>query len=148
LDHQEAALEDATTAERDVPPDDVAGQVVWRSGKAKVLARLGQLEEADALARVAVGLAEQTDASILRADALMDLGKVMAIAERRNEAVPLVAKALRVYQRKAADAQVVEAQTLIFALGGTDRPGERADADADFEEEASDDSIAYPEGLA
>ena len=49
---------------------DLLTQVLWRGVQARVLAARGQLEDAEALAREAVSLAEQTDFVVYRGDAL------------------------------------------------------------------------------
>jgi class 3 adenylate cyclase/tetratricopeptide (TPR) repeat protein len=59
--------------------DDVTSQALWRSIRAKTLARRGLGAEAEELAREAVALLEGTDALILQADALEDLAEVLAL---------------------------------------------------------------------
>src|SRR5439155_19017650 len=53
-DRQDEALRFTEIGERTTPRDDLFGHVQWRVARAKVLARLGALEEAEALARAAV----------------------------------------------------------------------------------------------
>jgi len=74
--------------------------VQWRSVRAKLLARQGELERAEALAREAVALAAETDFLVLRADALMDLAEVLRAAGRDDEAVPCVEQALELDEQK------------------------------------------------
>ena len=69
-------------AEEISDPDDIDAQVRWRSVRAKVLARRGEAEEAESLARSAVGLLEPTDAYVLQIGALTDLGEVLAMLDR------------------------------------------------------------------
>ncbi len=59
------------------PADDIITQVIWRSVRAKCLARNGRCPEAEALARAAIALAEPTDLLWLRADAMLDLVEVL-----------------------------------------------------------------------
>jgi ATP/maltotriose-dependent transcriptional regulator MalT len=87
-------LSEQTSAE-----DDLSPQVQWRAARAKVLAQLGQRDEAEQLARSAVALAERTDFLILRADALVDLVNVL----RGNGSAgsgDAVREAIDLYERK------------------------------------------------
>jgi predicted ATPase/class 3 adenylate cyclase len=81
-------------------PDDVISQMLWRTSRAKILARQGDLERAEALAREAVRLGEPTDLVNTRADALSDLAEVLALAGRREEALVALEEAARLYERK------------------------------------------------
>jgi predicted ATPase/class 3 adenylate cyclase len=74
------ACEDAAAEE------DVFSQVLWRSARAKVLARRGEADAAEAAAREAVAIAERTDLLNTQADALLDLAEVLARAGRSEEA--------------------------------------------------------------
>ncbi|MBI3649413.1 MAG: AAA family ATPase, partial [Actinobacteria bacterium] len=66
--------------------DDVVSQAVWRGARAIVLVRRGEEEQALRLAREAVALADQTDFTNMRADALMELADVLRIAGDPAEA--------------------------------------------------------------
>jgi tetratricopeptide (TPR) repeat protein len=59
--------------------DDVTSQALWRSVRAKALARRRLDGDAQELAREAVELLEGTDALILQADALEDLAEVLML---------------------------------------------------------------------
>src|SRR5215218_8507924 len=96
----ERALELSEVSERATAPDDLSAGVQWRSVRAKLLARQGELEPAEALAREAVALAAETDFLVLRADALMDLAEVLRAVGRADEAVPYVEQALELYEQK------------------------------------------------
>jgi tetratricopeptide (TPR) repeat protein len=80
--------------------DDIYSQVLWRTVEARYLARAGSSEAAIALAREALSLAEQTVDIELRADTLVDLAEVLALAGRENEQGPHVREALALYQEK------------------------------------------------
>ena len=80
--------------------DDVYGQVQWRAARARVLPRLGELEEAERLAREAVALLEDADVLAVRADALLDLAEVVHRAGRSAEAAERAEEARRLYERK------------------------------------------------
>ena len=66
-------------AEEHSSDDDLTSQALWRSLRAKTLARRGLDGDAETLAREAVELLEGTDALILQADALEDLAEVLAL---------------------------------------------------------------------
>jgi tetratricopeptide (TPR) repeat protein len=75
--------------------DDLTSQALWRSGRAKALARRRLDEKPEELAREAVELLEGTDALALRADTLEDLAEVLTLVgtdgarERLSEALDL-----------------------------------------------------------
>ena len=80
--------------------DDVDFQVRSGAVRAELLARSGELEEAERVARGAVALAEQTDYSELRGAALVALGRVLRAACRVDEASEAVERAVSLYERK------------------------------------------------
>ena len=80
--------------------DDIATQVHWRRVEAKVLARRGETERGEALAREAVSLLERTDMLDEQADALLDLARVLDLAGRRDETTAVLADAIDRYERK------------------------------------------------
>lgn len=81
--------------------DDLAPQVQWRAVRAKLLARAGAADDGERLAREAVALAEGTpDFVHLRADALLDLGEVLAAGSAEAGAAGPIEKALELYERK------------------------------------------------
>jgi class 3 adenylate cyclase len=94
------ALELSEVSERATAPDDLSAGVQWRAVRAKLLARRGDLEQAETLARDAVALADETDFLVLRGDAFMDLGEVLRIAGRETDSVPFVEQALELYEQK------------------------------------------------
>ena len=81
-------------------PDDVLSQVLWRSARAKIEARRGNLEVAEELAQEAIGIAESTDLLNTQADALSDLAEVLAMAGERDGALTALAEAAARYERK------------------------------------------------
>ena len=64
--------------------DDTVTQVIWRGVRAKVLAREGSCEQAEALAREAVALIEPTDLLSHHGDAMLDLAEVLRTCSRRG----------------------------------------------------------------
>jgi Flp pilus assembly protein TadD len=80
--------------------DDVATAMLRRGTEAKILARRGQVETAESVAREAVSLAQRTDFINDHADVLMDLAEVLKIVGRGTHAVPIAQRALSLYQQK------------------------------------------------
>ncbi|MDX6473737.1 MAG: hypothetical protein QOK22_2553 [Gaiellaceae bacterium] len=94
------ALAWSEVSERGTAPGDLYPQVRWRSARAKALARLDRLGEAEQLAREAVALAEQTDFLDLHGDAQMALAEVLQATGRLSEAADAIGSALELYERK------------------------------------------------
>jgi tetratricopeptide (TPR) repeat protein len=76
-----------------------------------VLARRGQLDQAEGLAREAVALAERADFMLAHAEATADLGEVLELAGKPAEAIRALESAASIYERKG----VVIAVTLTRA---------------------------------
>ncbi len=87
-------------------PEDIDAQVGWRRGRAKVLARLGEADEAEGLAREAVELADRTEYLDLRAHAHADLAEVLRAAYKHEEATAAMAEALRLDEQKGNTAAI------------------------------------------
>ncbi|MDQ3066510.1 MAG: hypothetical protein M3R12_05075, partial [Actinomycetota bacterium] len=94
-------------------------QVVWRSARARELARCGQVEEAVALARHAITLAEPSDNLRLRCEGLEALIHVLLAAERRGEAIPAVEELLHLRERKGEPVAAGKARSLLRQLRAT-----------------------------
>ncbi len=80
--------------------EDVFSQVLWRSARAKIHARRGELAEAEALAREAVALADRTDMLNTQGDTLANLGEVLSLANRPDEAVSVLEQAASCFEKK------------------------------------------------
>ncbi len=93
--------------------DDLSAQVLWRSVRARVLARRGEQEDAVALARAAVDLLRDTDSLVAQADALVDLAEVLRAGGQEAEAVATLAEALELYERKGDVASAAHARALL-----------------------------------
>jgi tetratricopeptide (TPR) repeat protein len=94
----------------------VAAQVLWKGARAMLLARRGNVEAGEALAREAVDLALRTDRVDTQTDALMDLAEVLRVGGRGAEAVPVVTDALRRYERKEVLPAATRARALLEEL--------------------------------
>ena len=80
--------------------DWIQPHVLWRSARAKALARLGRPDEAVVLAQEAVAIAEPTDGLNLRAGALLDQAEVFRAVDLNEDAARTVDAALQLYERK------------------------------------------------
>jgi class 3 adenylate cyclase/tetratricopeptide (TPR) repeat protein len=89
----------ARSAERGAR-DDAITQMLWRQISAKLLARRGEHDEAERFARDAVALGEETDVLNAQGAAYADLGEVLSLAERPQEAAEALEHALARYERK------------------------------------------------
>jgi class 3 adenylate cyclase/tetratricopeptide (TPR) repeat protein len=107
LGRYEEAEELTGISEQTAAPDDVYSQVLWRSVRAKVLARRGQEEEAERLAREAVDMSEPSDFLHLRAHAYRSLGEVLWLAGGTEGAAQAIEGAINLFRRKGNE---VEAQ--------------------------------------
>jgi tetratricopeptide (TPR) repeat protein len=96
------ALAFTEVSEAGAGPEDVYTQAQWRSIRAKVLAALGRVEEAETLAQAAVETAETTDFPVLRADSLRDLAEVALTAGRLDDAAEALRQAIGLYEEKGA----------------------------------------------
>jgi len=83
-------------------PDDQASQVMWRSARAKVLAKRGEGDAAMALAREGVRIADSTEAPVWQADAYVALADVARSNGDRAEEERALREALRRYGAKGA----------------------------------------------
>jgi DNA-binding SARP family transcriptional activator len=87
-------------AERHAASDDVIAQMTWRPPRARVLARRGEHQAAEQLARAAMRLAEATDWLNGQAHLEASLGDVLRLAGRADEAAAAYARAAALYERK------------------------------------------------
>jgi tetratricopeptide (TPR) repeat protein len=99
--------------EREAAEDDVTPQVLWRSVRAKILARKGMHVEAEELAREAVRLILQGDEPDAQGNALADLAEVLAAAGRRDEADAALADAIRRFEEKGNVVSARRARALV-----------------------------------
>jgi tetratricopeptide (TPR) repeat protein len=100
--------------------DDLQAQVQWRALLAKVLAREGGSEEAEAHGRAAVAIAEPTELVLVHAGALGDLAEVLRLCGRAAEALALLERARRVYELKG---DLVSAERTRVAAAELERGG-------------------------
>jgi tetratricopeptide (TPR) repeat protein len=94
------ALVFSKIAEEITAPDDIESQALWRSIRAPILARAGEIAEAEALARSAVELSQQSDAPQMRADVLSELAAVLQLLGRTDESLRAINAAIDIYRTK------------------------------------------------
>ncbi len=99
--------------------DDLVTQIIWRGVQAKVLARDGRCEQAEALAREAVALAEPTDLLSHRADAMLDLAEMLWTCSRAEESGEALGTGIALYDQKGNAAAAARARAL-----DRNRPGD------------------------
>jgi tetratricopeptide (TPR) repeat protein len=87
-------------AEKLSAPNDVQSQATWRSVKAPILARKGDVEQAERVAREAVEMLGKTESAGLHADAMSELASVLEAIGRRQEALDANDAAIALYSRK------------------------------------------------
>ena len=80
--------------------DDVESQALWQSVRAPILARAGQLVEAESLARSAVALVQPTDALTMQGDTAYELAVVLSLAGRTEESLRSIDTAIGIYAAK------------------------------------------------
>ena len=118
--YAQGSYDDAATlaeaSKKNAVPEDRDAQILWRSLKAMTLARRGDFPSAEQLAREAVALCESTDFQALHGEALMDLGEVLRLEGRTEEATEAVEEALRLFDEKGALASAVRAHELLRKL--------------------------------
>ncbi|MEO5576418.1 MAG: BTAD domain-containing putative transcriptional regulator [Gaiellaceae bacterium] len=102
-------------AEAEALPSDVLVQFWCRSQRARVLARSGDLEEAEAVGRDAVAIASLTDGLRDRARAHFALAEVLALAGKQSGARAEVAAGRKLLRRKGATALLAMHQTPALA---------------------------------
>ena len=88
------------TSEDLAPSEDLTARGDWVSTRAKILARKGEFEEAEKLAREALAIFKEEAEVRDRADALMDLAEVLDAAGRTEDARPHLEEAMRLYETK------------------------------------------------
>jgi ATP/maltotriose-dependent transcriptional regulator MalT len=108
----------AELSKRVTAPDDLASQMLWRSVRAKIAARRGDFEVAQALAQEAAALADSTDAFGLHGDVRMDLAEVLSLAGRPEEAAVALKRAIELYEAKGISVLADKARALLSELTG------------------------------
>jgi tetratricopeptide (TPR) repeat protein len=114
-DEAEAIAAEASAAAR---PIDVQCQTISRTVRAKVLARRGEADRAEELAREAIGFVEPSDFLPAHAEALMDLAEVLRLLGRPEGAGVALDDAMRLHELKGNVVSAARARRLRDALAG------------------------------
>jgi class 3 adenylate cyclase/tetratricopeptide (TPR) repeat protein len=109
----EEAEELTRACERIAPADQLDAQVKWRSIRAIALARRGDAEEAERLAREAVSQVDETDQLDSRAEARVDLAEVLRLSGRGGEAARELDRAITLYREKGNKVGETNARRLL-----------------------------------
>jgi tetratricopeptide (TPR) repeat protein len=96
--------------------DDITAQVPWRGARARILARRGETEDAERIAREAVEIVERTDWLNMQGDAQMALADVLRLAGRGDDATESAGRALERYEQKGNIVAAGWARTLLEDL--------------------------------
>jgi class 3 adenylate cyclase/tetratricopeptide (TPR) repeat protein len=116
LDRGEEALHYTEVSEQLADADDLTAQVPWRCARARVLARDGDLDGAERLAREALELVGGVPSPRSRAGVLLVLGEVLRLAGKHAEAVGAVAEARRLFETKGMRLATARAGALLEEL--------------------------------
>jgi tetratricopeptide (TPR) repeat protein len=119
LRRYDEAAEWARLARDSAGDDDLDAALTRQPVEAKILARQGELDEAERLARVTLNLVERTDALARHADALLALAEILELGGSAEEAEEKIDQALSLYERKgnAAAAARVRARLPATTVG-------------------------------
>jgi DNA-binding SARP family transcriptional activator len=93
--------------------DDIPIQIWWRCVAGKLLARRGEVAEAQRLLGDAIRLSDTTDALSHQAQARLDLARVLAIAGQPTEASARAKAAIELFERKGNLAAAERARALL-----------------------------------
>jgi tetratricopeptide (TPR) repeat protein len=96
--------------------EDAMTQMPSLQVRGKVLARRGEFQEAESLAREAVAIGEKTDMLDMQGDAYLDLGEVLVLAGGPDEAVAALERAIERYGRKGNLVSSRRAQTRLAEI--------------------------------
>jgi ATP/maltotriose-dependent transcriptional regulator MalT len=87
-------------AEEAAAADDISAQIVWRTVRARIRARGGEIAEAKRISAEAVGMAARTDWLCDHAQALLSQGQVLLVAGEADAAGRAMRGAIALYDRK------------------------------------------------
>ncbi len=110
------AAEISRIAEELAAEDDVEAQAVWRAVRAKVLAEAGEYKDAERLAREAVELLRETEATVKLADTLLDLAEVLISAGQVRAGQAALEEGSRLHEAKGNLVAQSRAQALLDEL--------------------------------
>lgn len=107
----------ARLGEVNAPPDDWSSQVTWREVLSRVLAGRGELREAERVAREAVALCEGIDFPFSVGLAWENLGYVLGLSSKAEEAASALRRALALFEAKGNVMGVARTKEALADLG-------------------------------
>jgi tetratricopeptide (TPR) repeat protein len=107
----------AARAEELGAPEDAVTHMLWRQARARVLARRGELEEAEWLVRGAIEIGERTEDLNSRRRRARISARFLALAGRREEAAEAVEEALARFEAKENVVRSQQMRTRLAELG-------------------------------
>jgi class 3 adenylate cyclase/tetratricopeptide (TPR) repeat protein len=120
--------EQATTISAELAAeDDILSQVMWRSTRARLLARAGRIDEAGQMISSAITMVEATEETGLKADALIALADVRAAAGDGGGSRQALEDALGVLEAKADRASAARVAARLAELAGGGAPAQYAE---------------------
>jgi tetratricopeptide (TPR) repeat protein len=119
LERYDEADQFCSASESAAAAEDVVSQVIWRGTRAKILARQGRVDEAEALVREAVRQVSQTDQLTDHSATLLDLAEVLRLAERPSAANAAVLEAIDLYTQKGNTVSAGHARSLLAMVATT-----------------------------
>jgi class 3 adenylate cyclase len=115
---EQGRYEDAETwirlARESAGSDDLDAAFAWRYVQAKVLARLGAVDEAEQLARKAVDIVARTDALNRHGDSQLALAEILHVLGNEDEALENIRRALRLYEQKGNIVSAERAKAMLL----------------------------------
>ena len=96
--------------------EDLTSNIMWRSARAKLLARRGDLDGALGLIGEARSLAERTDFLNIQADVQADRAEVLRLGGRGGEAAEALEEAARLYEKKGNRVAAARAASQVVVL--------------------------------
>jgi DNA-binding SARP family transcriptional activator/tetratricopeptide (TPR) repeat protein len=100
-------------AEQCTAPYDAGAAFSWRALRAKALARVGALSDAESLSSEAVRLAAETDSVNQRAHVVLSRAEVLRLAGRPSDATAAIDEAIRLLEAKGNVAAAGTARSLL-----------------------------------
>jgi DNA-binding SARP family transcriptional activator len=113
--HYEEAENWILLARESAGSDDLDAAFGWRYVRAKVLARMGVVDEGEQLAREAVDLVARTDALNRQGDSLLALAEILHLQGSEDKALESIRGALRLYEQKGNVVSAERAKAMLLA---------------------------------
>jgi class 3 adenylate cyclase/tetratricopeptide (TPR) repeat protein len=110
--------------------DDAVTQVGWRTVRAMVLARRGQIAEAETHAREGIEIAAATEYCDCLAKGFLSLGEVLRLAARNGEAEDAIREAIHLYEAKGFKLSADAARNRLREVQAPQDPRNKTPADS------------------